>query len=235
MNSFTFKQFVINQDQCAMKVGTDGVLLGSWCPIENAQNILDIGTGTGLLALMMAQRQPTAQIDAIEIDSNAAQQAKDNIAASPWKNRIKVIKQSLQQFANTTDNLYDLIICNPPYFINSLTPPNELRTLARHCGTLTHSELAKYANNLLAQNGHFVVIMPIEEGSSFLQIAKKSNLFCNHQLMIHPTPQSAAKRQIMVFSQIQKNQSIEHLTIEIARHQYTNEYRQLTKEFYLKF
>ena len=234
-NYFQFKKFTIYQDQCAMKVGTDGVILGSWCPVKEARKVLDIGTGTGLLALMIAQRQPQAAIDAVEIDRASAQQAQENATASPWASRLRIIHASIQQFANENKGDYDLIVCNPPYFINSLTPPNKTRSLARHCHTLTHNELANCVDKLLSEEGIFALILPVRESELFLPVAETYRLFCNRQLFIHPTPEMDAKRRIMLLSRTFSETTTEHLTIKTSRHNYTEAYRLLTKDFYLNF
>ena len=156
---FTFKQFTIHQDACAMKVGTDGVLLGAWCPVEHAVRVLDIGTGTGLIALMIAQRAPKALIEAVELDEKAAEQARYNVSLTPFDERVKVFTSSIQVFAETNQGVYDVIVCNPPYFVDSLKSPNNSRTQARHTDTLTHDDLLLVANKLLSEQGTLNVIL----------------------------------------------------------------------------
>ena len=159
---FTFKQFHIIDDHTAMKVGTDGVLLGAWA--KGGTRILDIGTGTGLIALMMAQRFPTAQIDAIEIDKGALEDAHFNVSLSPFNNRINIINSPLQDYkpCNETqeEGIYDAIVCNPPYFINSLKNPLQQRTTARHTDSLSHQELIYHSKRLLKPNGSLSIIIP---------------------------------------------------------------------------
>ena len=159
---FTFKQFHITDDHTAMKVGTDGVLLGAWA--KGGTRILDIGTGTGLIALMMAQRFPSAKIDAIEIDKDAYKDALFNVSQSPFSNRINIINSSVQDYKPYNemqeDGLYDAIVCNPPYFINSLKNPLQQRTTARHTDTLSHQELIYHSKRLLKANGTLSVIIP---------------------------------------------------------------------------
>lgn len=160
--SFTFKQFHITDDHTAMKVGTDGVLLGAWA--KGGLKVLDIGTGTGLIALMMAQRFPTAQIDAIEIDKGALEDARFNVSQSPFNNRINIINSPLQDYkpCNETqeEGIYDAIVCNPPYFINSLKNPLQQRTTARHTDSLSHQELIYHSKRLLKPNGSLSIIIP---------------------------------------------------------------------------
>ena len=159
---FTFKQFHITDDHTAMKVGTDGVLLGAWA--KGGLKVLDIGTGTGLIALMMAQRFPTAQIDAIEIDKGALEDARFNVSQSPFNNRINIINSPLQDYkpCNETqeEGIYDAIVCNPPYFINSLKNPLQQRTTARHTDSLSHQELIYHSKRLLKPNGSLSIIIP---------------------------------------------------------------------------
>ena len=160
--SFTFKKFHITDNHTAMKVGTDGVLLGAWA--KGGLKILDIGTGTGLIALMMAQRFPTAQIDAIEIDKGALEDARFNISQSPFNNRINITNSPLQDYkpCNETqeEGIYDAIVCNPPYFINSLKNPLQQRTTARHTDSLSHQELIYHSKRLLKPNGSLSIIIP---------------------------------------------------------------------------
>ena len=156
-NRFDFKQFSICQDQCAMKVGTDGVLLGAWA--DGGRRILDIGTGTGIIALMMAQRFPDAAIDAIEIDHDACRQAAGNIAATPFADRIRIHECPIQHFQPTMR--YDVIVSNPPYFINSMKNPDKKRATARHTDTLSPRDLFMAAEKMLDENGIFSIIIPI--------------------------------------------------------------------------
>ena len=160
--SFTFKKFHITDNHTAMKVGTDGVLLGAWA--KGGLKVLDIGTGTGLIALMMAQRFPTAQIDAIEIDKGALEDARFNVSQSPFNNRINIINSPLQDYkpCNETqeEGIYDAIVCNPPYFINSLKNPLQQRTTARHTDSLSHQELIYHSKRLLKPNGSLSIIIP---------------------------------------------------------------------------
>jgi tRNA1Val (adenine37-N6)-methyltransferase len=233
---FEFKQFRINQSNCAMKVGTDGVLLGAWAPIPpTATQILDIGTGSGLLALMLAQRTH-AQIQAVEIDIQAAQQAKENFLLSPWKEQLQITNTDFQSFAKKTLQKYDVIVSNPPYFRNSLQAPDTTRSLARHSDTLTLDDLVEGVIKLLQPWGNFCVILPLQEGSLLCDIAYKRGLFCTHSTNIYPTPTAAPKRVLLSFSFHQTHQLTDHLTIETEeRHIYTDEYKNLTKAYYLHF
>lgn len=256
---FKFKQFTIHQDRTAMKVGTDGVLLGAWAPIApTANKLLDIGTGTGLIALMLAQRltQYTMQnakciidaeksnlwrenhelkIDAIDIDLSSIEQATENVKNSPLALYITTHHTSLQE--HTTTEKYDAIVCNPPYFVASLKCPDANRTQARHADTLSFDDLLQHSARLLNSEGSLSVILPINEGLQLIELAPKYEFTLTQLVHVHPTPTSEPKRLLMHFiKQSTKNSSIlnSKLTIELARHQYTPEYIALTKNFYLK-
>lgn len=235
-NTFAFKLFTIVQDKCAMKVGTDAVLLGAWAKC-NAKScyILDIGTGTGVIALMMAQKYNVALIDAIDIDHNAYLQAQENVASSNWNNRINVFETSLQQFQ--TNYKYNIIISNPPYFINSSKTPHESRTNARHSDLLPYEELVDGVIRLLEDEGCFFVILPQKEGELFIELAESKKLFLNKLTRVktkHNSPIS--KRLLMQFGFKRNNFFEDELVIETEeRHQYSEEYKELTKDFYLNF
>lgn len=229
---FQFKQFTIHQDRTPMKVGTDGVLLGAWADVAQAQRILDIGTGTGLIALMAAQRNQTACIDALEIENNAYIQAQENISASPWAKRIKVYQQALQSYFPTYK--YDCILCNPPFFTQSTKAPDKGRTLARHNDTLPLPDLVKHVVRLLKPQGIFCVILPVNESMQLIQFSKPYKLFPEHITRILPTPEKPPKRYLIRFG-FQANEILEdELILEFSRHQYSSEYLHLTAPFYLK-
>ncbi|MGM0408374.1 MAG: tRNA1(Val) (adenine(37)-N6)-methyltransferase [Bacteroidota bacterium] len=232
---FKFKQFTIFQDKCAMKVGTDGVLLGAWANVENADRMLDIGTGTGLIALMLAQRS-NAIIDAIELDQNACIQAQENVSHSPWIDRINIIHQSFQDFSNVTEAKYNLIVCNPPYFQNSLTAPDENRTKARHNTELQLADIIDGTQKCLSESGTLSLILPYVEGSLFIAKAAEQGLYCVRQTNVLPKPGQKPKRLLLEFQRIKKSFIEEHLVIELnKRHQYSDDYKNLTRDFYLAF
>lgn len=228
---FQFKQFTIRQDRTPMKVGTDGVLLGAWAELEYAENILDIGTGTGLIALMSAQRNSSARINAIEIEPDACQQARENVSASRWADRIEVIQSALQDFK--PEKAYDSIVCNPPFFINSTLTPDNGRTLARHCDSLPHTDLIIHVVRLLAPGGTFSVILPVCEAKELITYAQLHQLYPHHITRVHPTPTKPPKRYLIQFSTDQSNTIEDDLVIELSRHQYSKEYIELTRDFYL--
>ncbi|MET2983885.1 tRNA1(Val) (adenine(37)-N6)-methyltransferase [Aureibaculum conchae] len=234
-NPFKFKQFTVHQDQCAMKIGTDGVLLGAWASLCNEPNsILDIGTGTGIIALQLAQRSYAELIDAIEINNNAFEQAVQNFENSPWGDRLYCYHTSIEEFANEIEDKYDLIVSNPPFYNNSFQSKDEARNEARFTGSLSFKILLASVSKLLSENGIFSVIIPFMDKVNFISLAKKHNLFVNKICNVKGTPTSETKRSLIEFSSIKKDVIIESLIIETARHQYTSEYINLVKDFYLK-
>jgi len=231
---FSFKQFTVYHHLCAMKVGIDGVLLGAWTNVENVDKILDIGTGTGLIALMLAQRS-NAIIDAIDIEQSAILQANENFVQSPWKNRIFAKKISLQDFSKNTTECYDLIVSNPPYFVNSTKTPNENRTNARHTDSLTHEALIENSILLLKPTGRICIILPVNEGLHCVDYAESKGLFCTKLVTVYPKPNVIAKRLLIEF-RLQFSERIDsEIVIESnVRHQYSPEFSNLAKDFYLK-
>jgi len=232
---FKFKQFTIHQDKCAMKVGTDGVLLGAWTDCENATSVLDIGTGTALISLMIAQRS-TANIDAVEIDDEACRQATENIGKSPWKDRVEVFNQSFQDFTKSTEKKYDLIVSNPPYFQNSLFTPDKKRTNARHNSNLKLEDLIQGSVKLLSENGALSIILPYLEGNMFILKASEMGLYCIRQTNVLPKPNREPKRLLLEFMKTKKPLVEQEIIIELGkRHEYSDAYKNLTKIFYLAF
>lgn len=228
---FTFKQFEIRQDRCAMKVGTDGVLLGAWARVEHCRRILDIGTGTGLVALMAAQRSG-AEVLGIDLDADAVGQAGENVAASPWKDRVRVLEADVKEFSDT--QLFDAILCNPPYFENSLKCPDAARTMARHTDTLTFDELAKSAARLLAPEGEFSVVIPYDRATDMTVSAACYGLFATRQTIVCPYEGAKPKRILMAFSRQGGMHTPETLYLQDVQRKPTPEYVALVKDFYLK-
>lgn len=219
-----------------MKVGTDGVLLGSWAPINNNPfSILDIGTGTGIIALMLAQRSQAEQIDALEIDEEAYEQATDNFENSPWNDRLFCFHAGLDEFVEEPEDEYDLIVSNPPFHPEDYKSDNEQRDLARFQDAMPFEDLIEAADLLLSENGVFAVIIPFKEEEKFLNIAREYELYPIKITRVKGTPTTEIKRSLLAFSR-NKNPDFpaDELIIETARHQYTPEYIELTKEFYLK-
>jgi len=232
MSDFKFKQFEVAQDKSAMKIGTDGVLLGSWSDLENSRNILDIGCGTGLICLMSAQRNPSSLITGIELEVNAFKQATKNCKKSKWSNRISIIHSSLQSFHSSSK--FDLIISNPPFFSGSTESEDLERNLARNTHTLPFKYLIEKSKALLDKNGKFIVIVPFACITKFCDLANSNNLFLNKICFIKGNISSPIKRIMMEFSLANSELIKEELTIEVDRHQYTKEYISLCKDFYLK-
>ena len=227
-----FKRFAIHQEHTPMKVGTDGVLLGAWAELEEAASILDIGTGTGLIALMAAQRNAQARIDALEIEPAACQEAAHNIRISPWAERIRLYPQALQAFFPAIG--YDCILCNPPFFVHSTPAPDNGRSLARHTGTLPHTELIVHAERLLTPHGKFQVILPVEEACQLIAYARRYHLFPRKITRVHPNPGKAPKRLLIQLTRQALPPVETDLIVELSRHHYSEEYIALTREFYLK-
>ncbi|MBU0941004.1 MAG: methyltransferase [Bacteroidetes bacterium] len=233
---FQFKQFSIEQDRCAMKIGTDGVLLGAWAPVNhNPFSILDIGTGTGVIALMLAQRSNAQQIDALEIDEDAYEQATDNFENSPWSDRLFCFHAGLDEFVEEPEDEYDLIVSNPPFFTEDYKTDNDQRDLARFADAMPFEDLIVAADLLLSENGIFAAIIPFKEEENFLAIAKQYELYPIKITRVKGTPTTEIKRSLLAFSRNEiVDVAINELIIETERHIYTPEYIELTKDFYLK-
>ena len=232
---FRFKQFSVEQARCAMKIGTDAVLLGAWASLESQPNsVLDIGAGTGILALMMAQRSGAELIDALEIDDAAYEQCVENFENSDWGDRLFCYHAALDAFTDEIDDHYDLIISNPPFYTDSFKTENEERNTARFEDAMPFDSLLKSVSKLLSKTGQFNVVIPYSAESTFIKLAEKEGLFPWRILNVKGQQSSPIKRSLICFT-FQK-QAIEttQLTIEITRHHYTKEYSALTKDFYLK-
>ncbi len=233
--TFNFKQSSVNQERCAMKIGTDGVLLGAWTPIiNNPFNVLDIGAGTGILSLMLAQRSNAEQIDAIEIDEDAYEQCVENFEASPWGDKLFCFHAGLDEFVDEPEDEYDLIISNPPFYTDDYKSDNTSRDLARFEDALPFEELIEAAALLLSDNGIFSVIIPFKEEEQFVSLCKELDLFPLKITRVKGTSTSEIKRSLLAFCRMEQTPLIDELVIEISRHNYTPEYIELTKEFYLK-
>ena len=232
---FQFKQFSIAQEHCAMKIGTDAVLLGAWASLDSQPNsILDIGAGTGILALMMAQRSGAELIDAIEIDDAAYEQCVGNFEASDWGDRLFCYHASLDEFTEEIEDQYDLIISNPPFYTDTFKTGNEERNKARFEDAMPFTELLKSVSKLLSLSGHFNVVIPFGEEISFIELAAKEGLCPSQILHVRGQKSSPVKRSLMCFTFEKQTIETQELIIEITRHQYTKEYTNLTKDFYLK-
>lgn len=217
-----------------MKVGTDAVLLGAWTPIEqNPTSILDIGSGTGILSLMLAQRSHAETIDAIEIDDDAYEQCVENFEQSQWGDRLFCYHASLLEFTEEIDEKYDLIVSNPPFYSADYKSENIQRDLARFSDALPFDHLLNSVSKLLSKNGMFSVIIPYKEEETFRTLASKVNLFPRNILHVKGNPSSEIKRSLMAFSFNKIDLKTQELIIETSRHEYTLDYINLTKDFYL--
>ncbi len=235
---FQFKEFIIHQDKTAMKVGTDGVLLGAWCNLDMyPDTILDVGAGTGIISLMLAQRSDAMTIDAVELDENAYEQTVQNFENSDWGDRLYGYNASFQEFANEIleeEETYDLIVSNPPFYTDAFETENAARNKARFASALSFEELLVGVSKIISENGIFTTIIPYKEETYFLDLALKNKLFLNSICHVRGTPTSEIKRSLLQFSLHPKERIETTLTIEISRHQYTQDYINLTKDFYLK-
>lgn len=218
-----------------MKIGTDAVLLGAWCPVENNPNsVLDIGAGTGVLSLMIAQRTYAEQIDAIEIDDSTYEQCVTNFENSPWNDRLFCFHAALDEFVEEPDCEYDLIISNPPFYTDDFKSDSEQRDLARFEDALPFEDLVEAADLLLSEKGVFVVIIPFKEELDFILLCESFDLFPFKITHVKGTPTSEIKRSLIAFSRADTEFIMNELVIETSRHVYTEDYIALTKEFYLK-
>jgi len=215
-----------------MKVGTDGVLLGAWTKVNLAANILDIGTGTGLIPLMMAQREPNAKIIGVEIDPSAATQAKENIANSKFKDQIEIVHSNIDVYH--PENRFDLIVSNPPFFQNSTLSPTGERNLARHNESLTFKELLFHGARLLEKNGTLSIIVPIDAMAEVIAMAENHSLYIREKTIVYPNPKKESKRCLLAFSNSSSEAIVSKLILEKERHHYTSDAINLFKDFYLK-
>lgn len=233
---FQFKQFTVQQDRCAMKVGTDGVLLGAWCPIDNNPfSVLDIGAGTGILSLMLAQRSHAEQIDALEIDEDAYEQCVENFEASPWSDKLFCYHAGLDEFIDEPEDEFDIIISNPPFYAEDFKTNNEQRDLARFQEALPFEDLIEAADLLLSENGIFAVIIPFKEEEHFIDLCAEAELFPIKVTRVKGTHNTPIVRSLLAFKRYELPVlEADELVIEISRHEYTDDYINLTKDFYLK-
>jgi tRNA1Val (adenine37-N6)-methyltransferase len=237
---FVFKQFKIHQDRCAMKVGTDGVLLGAWTDVEKAQTILDIGTGTGVIAIMLAQKTADTEgcfIHAVEIDDVAVTQAKENMADSPFTERLTVFHDSVQNFAKLQADKYDLIVSNPPFFTGGTLSSNGDKTNVRHTVKLPHGDLLNATRDLLHKNGRFCVILPLIEGLRFIEISRTYGFYLTRRSDVRPKQDKGIERLLLQFELSNRTFSHDELIIQNSRDErdYTEGYKELTKDFYTIF
>lgn len=232
---FKFKQFEVAQERCAMKIGTDGVLLGAWAPVDhNPFSILDIGAGSGLISLMLAQRSHAELIDAVEINADAYEQCVENFEASVWNDRLFCYHASLEEFTDEIEDLYELIVSNPPFFSETYPSGNDARDAARQNQSLPPSLLVNSVCQLLHPKGVFALIIPFKEEKQFLQLARDKNLYPFAIKRVKGSHNTPVKRSLIALSFNEKSPVETELVIESNRHEYTEGYISLTKDFYLK-
>ena len=229
---FRFKQFAVVNDRTAMKVGTDGVLLGAWCPVEGARRVLDVGTGCGVIALMVAQRNASILVDAIDIDHDAIEEATINFENSPWKERLTV---RLADFNDLDCNgTYDLIVSNPPYFTNGILPSGDARTTARHTGSLSYRQLIEGAALFLTSDGMLAFITPTDAEQDIIEAATFASLPVKQVTRVFPVEGAGPKRTLWLLSRRDIPYREDSLTIADSNGSFTDEYIALTSAFYLK-
>ena len=229
---FRFKQFSVLNDKTAMKVGTDGVLIGAWCNVTGAKRVLDVGTGCGLIALMVAQRAGDAVVHAIDIDDDSVYEARYNFENSPWSSRLSAELIDFNEFQTSTP--FDLIVSNPPFFDNGVLPPSKGRNMARHNSTLTFEQLIACSSRLLAHNGILSLIVPACAVASIRSVMVANGLWLKRLANVLPVVGEAPKRVMLEMTPTECPTQEETITIHEVNHHYTERYQQLTKQFYLK-
>jgi len=235
MKPFKFKQFTIEQDRCAMQIGTDGVLLGAWVSLEkNPYSILDLGAGTGIISLQLAQRSFAETIDAVEIDDNAFEQCTQNFENSSWGDRLFCYHASAQEFVAEIDEKYDLIVTNPPFYSEDYITEDKSRNLARFSDSFPLEHIVACGYHLLSEDGILALILPRKDEEKFILLAREAGLFLKRICRVRGNVSSEEKRCLMEFSFSETETLYENLTIEISRHQYTEDYKNLVRDFYLK-
>jgi tRNA1Val (adenine37-N6)-methyltransferase len=236
LSKFHFKQFSVQQEKSAMKIGTDAVLLGAWCPIDNNPfSILDIGSGTGILSLMLAQRTNAKQIDAIEIEETAYEECVENFENSPWSDRLYCYHAGLDEFVDDPEDEYDLIISNPPFYSEDFKTQNLTRDLARFQDAMPFEELVEAADLLLSENGIFAVVVPYKEEAHFIELCADVELFPIKITRVKGSHTTPIVRSLLAFKRFEiPTLTTNELVVEINRHEYTDDYINLTKDFYLK-
>jgi tRNA1Val (adenine37-N6)-methyltransferase len=229
---FQFKQFVVNQEDCAMKVGTDGVLLGAWFDFKENGSVLDIGTGTGLIALMAAQRGADSVV-AVEIDEKAARQAAENVASSKWKDIVTVVHSDIACFSD--DKRFDAVVCNPPFFRDSLRSPDSVRSQARHNDTLSYEKLAEVVNCLLYDSGLFSLVLPYDMADTFISVAAKNGLYLCKRTNVVTRKGNLPKRVLLSLCKQVKVCVTDELVMFDELNNETSEYISIVRDFYLKY
>ncbi|MCE9855244.1 tRNA(1)(Val) (adenine(37)-N(6))-methyltransferase TrmN [Raoultella planticola] len=233
-NGFTFKQFFVAHDRCAMKVGTDGILLGAWAPIAQVKHVLDIGSGSGLLALMLAQRtDDRVMLDAVELDEEAAAQARENVVTSPWGARIQVHLGDIQRWQPAQTRRYELIVSNPPFFAEGVPCATSQREQARYTTTLDHVTLLTCAAELITEEGFFCVVLPVDIGNTFVQRAQTMGWHLRLRTDVAETEMRPPHRVLLAFSPTEGECFSDRLIVRGPEQQYSEGFTALTQDFYL--
>lgn len=236
MGNFRFKEFTVRHDRSTMKVGTDGVLLGAAVEPHNANNILDAGTGCGVIALVLAQRFQ-AEITAIDIDKDSIEEAALNFEKSPWSTRLYPVHETMQEHSQKWSDFYDMIVSNPPFFQNSLKTPGVGRNKARHNDTLPYRDMISSASRMLKEEGVLWIILPVTESHTFLSIAKEYKLFLSNELLIKPKKERDPNRRIMKLcpGNTAIRYTSESIAIRTENNEFTRDYKKFTSDYYLHF
>ncbi len=233
---FRFKQFEVRQDLCTMKVNSDGVLLGAWANVDGADSILDIGAGSGVVGLMLAQKRPDASIVGVEIDDCSCRQAEINFDNSPWSKNLSVVESGIQEYGKNTDRKFDHIVSNPPFFSGGTLSDNQPKNIVRHTVKMSHGDLLLAIRRLLADDGRCSIILPILEGMRFIEIVERYSFFITRRTLMRPRVDKPLERILFEFS---KKQHPEVDEVELVMYkgnskEYTDDYKAITKEYYLK-
>jgi len=232
---FHFKQFSINHHNSTMKVGTDAILLGCWCDISNAEMILDIGTGSGIIALLMAARSK-AKIDAVELDKLSASEASENFSSSRYSKQLNIYNLDFNDFVKRAEQKYDVIISNPPFFSNDLLPLNPSRKAARHINELTHNKLCEGAKKLLTKDGRFNIVLPVNLFTDFIKTAQSYGLHLYRKLLIYAKPGKNPNRVNLEFRFENRSKVIvEKITIRDENGLHSEQYKNFVDNFLMKF
>ena len=233
-DTFRFKQFSVDQESCSMKVGTDGVLLGAWTEVKETNTVLDIGTGSGLIAMMLAQRSK-AMIHAVELDEAAWNQATQNFRKTKWYDRLTAFHIPIQDFAKSSQDTYDLVVSNPPFFSGGVFSANQQRANVRQTIKLPNGDLLSAARSLMTKEGRFCVILPVIEGLRFKEMAKNYGLYCNKVTEVFPKRDKRANRLLMQFEKMPKELEEDSFVVWDQEKKYSADFIKLTREFYLDF